>query len=1690
MNQTAKQLLVVLIGLCISTLTTYAQVILSNGASAGPDIEMAAVLCDTETLEVPSFSGCGTSCNDECLNSKSITETNSIWLGWVAGNAAELTFTITPNNPATNIDFVLYELDRNPRDFSNNTLIRCSASTRTGPTGLRSGDTEFEEESTNDAANDGFLAPFFQIQQGLAYGLLIHSSDDDNGFTIEFGGEATFTGPAPDFDRTFSGCFDDPVTYLTLPDANGFDSDQIISYEWDFGEGATPADTILTVDEPIIVEYDTLGTKTVTLTVETDAGCRVTKTIENIIDVQACCGGPGEMDMNQITVDTSIVRSVSCPSDLDGTIQIAVNSRLAHAVQWTTTTDDFTSMEETLTGLGPNTYKVVVTNTAQCKDSLSVQLSAPGTLSATVATPFVTQCDSDMGGSIFIQATGGRQPYTYNYGLAQATQDFIDTDSLVGVDFGAYEITVRDDTGCETKDTAFVQPLNIEATAADFQNTKCRGDSTGSVTIETFSGAAPFAYDFGNGLSGGEELLTALPTGDYVVTITDANQCTGTLQEFSIEAPTDFGAFIDGGGFMYECFGEETASLTVEPTGGLTPYEYIWSTGATTKDISNLKADIYSVTVTDANGCIAEDEGNILQPDSLVTTILEASNASCFDSRDGRIKLSVIGGTGAYEWSLNDSIFLPFPSDSLFTSLSPQNYSIVIRDENGCEAVAVDTTLISPAEIVVTDSTTLATCRGGRDGSIIINATGGMAPYTFEFASTPAGFSATNNTGRIDTVPIGIYTVLITDANGCTQPVNGIEVSELELIIDTVGLTNLACSGENAGAVELSIENNAAAQAPFLYDIFDGNGLQGDSILTTLAAGDYTIDVYDANGCQGTSPAFTIEEPLVPLTISPNFGNINCFGAADGSAIIIPSGGTPDYTIAWSTGDTVRQINDLDIGDYSVTVTDANGCSEEAAFTITQNDPIAISEINPIPVDCPDDPSGAIGFDLQGGIAPYQYSLDDGDTFQDLMVDGDSATITELVAGDYVISIIDAENCTATVTGSVTSPAMIEPFVLGGGCYGEPVSFSDFSTFTKGEIINWTWDFGAGASIPNATGPGPHDVVYTTIGTPEVTLTLETDLGCVVTHVVNGMDNPDSFILEPCCDINAVNLTAIADSTSCADMPDGQITLDIETPDNAPIVTIDWDTDSVAENTEILPNLGVGTYEVTVTNQATCTATTSTVIASPEALLSIASKTDPSCGGISDGIISVTTTGGTGPFTYSFGADFQEENIIEDLSVGNYDVFIQDANNCRDQVSVSLAEKELITEGSITNFPNCFGEATGAIAINIPNGTAPYQYNLNGAGLEDAAILLNLAAGNYSIEIVDAEQCIGNIDVIMTQPEAVTVNLVGNMISCFGETDGRLIATPAGGDGNFTYSWRNEANQVVSTEAIAENLPQGNYFLTLTDDQGCDTTEMGLVVEPPELLAVANVQNALCAGEANGAIIPQGVGGTPPYAYSQDGILFFQTEIIPNLAAGDYTILVRDAGGCEAETSAIIDEPGAFTIITSQDLDINLGTEVQLEAIVSDPTGVNFLWTGPDSLSCNNCPNPRVMPSQSGTYTITATTDQGDCTATETINIAVNFDRPVYIPTAFSPNGDGINDNFYIAGGPAVENIVRLSIFDRFGNLLYDQTNIAAGDPTIGWDGRFNGDRMHTGVYVIKADIQFIDGELITYTRDLTLISN
>ena len=1658
-----KRSLLLSFGFLFFSFANIAQVELD--VSNAKDVETAAFIC-SKSFHISPFQGAGnTSMNDECINN----EVNAVWINWESLSVGgTLTFTITPDNPDVNLDFILFESD-DQQEITNPDPRKCSTSICEGNTGLRDGaaNAQANPGTCNTTTDNGFLSPAIQFQK--FYALLVHSTSDDNGFTIEFSGDTEFAGPRPSIQPSIpnEACFGQGVTF-SLPDS--FDDTDVTSYEWDFGEDAsTPTLTTSDIDENPEISYTSIGEKTIVLTVESALGCRVTT--EYTLMIEDCCNSN-----NQLSVDTTLVQVVSCPSDADGAIDIAVTttSPLDFDILWSNN-----ETTESITGLSAGTFSVTVSNAAGCEATLEdIVLETPDVLKLEIPDIIFDDCRAGAEVLVRAEAEGGRAPYLYNFGQ---TQDTLPVDNAM-LPVGSHLITVKDDSGCTDTTTMSVLLIALEPTTANLQNPPCK-DSIGSVDIVELLGEAPYNYDFGAGLAGGADILQALPAGDYVVTVTDANECTGTV-EIDINEPEEFLASIDGAGFMVACNGDSSVEVEAIASGGLPPYDYTWEDGSKLKDRENLGAGMYSVTILDANGCVDVDSGEIFQPDALIADTLAINDASCSNTQDGSIQLSIQGGTGEYAFSIDGgTTFEIIPDDSLLVGLSPGNIDIIIKDENDCQIDPISTIINSPSAITTTDEIfDVTNCRDNDNGGIIVTASGGAGDYTYTF-TTPTDTFATNNTGQIlDSLPIGNYTVFVTDANGCTASNDGIEISEVNLEVEVLSSDNLLCNGDNSGSVELSI-NGSNNTSDFLFDILNTGDRAGDTILSALPTGDFEIDVYDANGCQGTAPSFSVTEPEAITFVPPSSNRPICFGTSDGSVAISPSGGTGELTVIWSTGDMGNVVSNLPAGDdYTVRVIDENNCSSgEIPFSITENPRIEITNLNAIDVACPDNPNGSISFDVQGGISPYEFSIDGGMTF------GSTNILENLTADSYSVIVQDAAGCDTTLEATITSPTNVDFFSLGGGdsCFGDEFSFiATVDTAADDRITNYFWEFGEGASIATATGETPPPVTYTALGLPEIRLIVSTEkCGELAPHIVNGIDNPASFTIQSCCDINGITLTALADSTSCDDTQDGQIRLSIDTDPITLPANIDWES---GEDTETLNNLGPGSYSVTVTNLAGCEENTTAIIVAPEALTFMSEQIEPSCGGGTDGRISILAEGGSGNYQYDFGGSgFQDENVVDDFPIGDYLITVIDGNGCRAEEMVSLAEKVLATDPANVTEPTCFGDGDGRIAIQVTNGTSPFEYNINGSSFSPSTALSDLEAGNYSIIIRDAEQCLGSIDVIVTQPDVVDVNMqtVQN-ISCFGERDGQLRATATGGDNNFSYSW-----DIGGTNALITNLAPGEYMVTATDGRGCSNTQMGLVVEPDELSAAATGQAVFCFGQTNGAVTVEGLGGTAPYSYSMDGIIFQPVPTFNNLPAGEYEVFVKDDGGCEAEAEATVNEPSEFSIIATQDQSIQLGTEIQLQAVVTDDTGVIYTWSGPDSLSCNDCPNPRVRPSRSGTYFVTAT-NPGDCSASDTIQVLVSFDRPIYFPQAFSPNGDGINDIFYVQGPSAISVIRKISIFDRFGALLYDQTGIQPNDPTVGWDGIFDGRALPIGVYVVRADVEFIDGEVITYTTDVTIAKN
>ena len=1184
----------------------------------------------------------------------------------------------------------------------------------------------------------------------------------------------------------------------------------------------------------------------------------------------------------------------------------------------------------------------------------------------------------------------------------------------------------------------------------------------------------------------------------------------GFLQALSMDEGIVYGLMIDNpnstGGFTIEfggegefvgpqaiivpdattlCFGQ---SITFEnnslfPAGNITGYEWIFGEDATPRQTALNSNEAQTVSystpgpksveliITTDLGCTSSTIftdiitiDDCCESDNKITLDTTITQIACPNDSNGIIDLTVTSSfSPIIEWSNGAT------TEDLI-NLFPGTYSVTVSNEATCRD-SLTYTFIVPSTLEGTDVTTPPSCGGIADGSITINAIGGRPPYQYDFEDGN-GF-VNNNT--LTGLPIGDYQVTIRDGSGCSFLVDGIELDENELIITLENQGNPNCQNEKDGFVEISI---ISGLAPYEYDFNDGNGRVNEAALSMLGAGDFIIDVIDAEQCQGVFE-FSLTDPD-ELRLILEAGRITCNGDNDGTAIATPSGGTADYTYNWSNGANSKSINSLSPGDYLVTVTDAKGCTIERMTSITEPNTLEVSIASIQDVQCPGEGSGTIELDVSGGINPYQYSID-GILFQP------GTAITGLESGDYEIRVKDNNDCTVVVEATINSPESLALNVSSTSniCYGEVITFTDVSSFSRGEIVSWSWNFGNGSSPQTANGIGPHDIAFTTIGQPIIELTLRTDLNCEIVF-----RDTLNFLVEPCCEtLNSLDLFAFSEDPLCAGGTDGAIDLDISS--TPAITSIAWDNGATTED---LDNLVPGEYTVNVSNDATCESSITFLIEEPSEVMAFLNITNPSCGDVADGIILVNASGGTGTgvgggivYEYDFGNGFTTNNSAENLVVGQYSISIRDENNCTTTLDTSLSELVLMPSEANVIQPTCFGLTDGNIQFDIPNGVQPFLFDFNdGNGFQASDILNNLPAGNYSIQIQDADLCLSQEQqVIIDEPSPLTLSTDPSNVSCFGEGDGQIVAVVTGGVGNFSYTWSN--GQIGS---IATNLNPADYTVNVVDGNDCPIEGSATVTEPAELIvAVSSIQDVLCFGEMNGLVRVAVNGGNMPYSYSLDGILFQTSADIGGLSAGDYTITVRDDRGCESEINASIDEPGEFNVTAVTDKEVaQLGFPINLSAMANGGNaGINFVWSTPDSVICNNCPSLETVPPGSTTYTVLAVNSE-NCTATASVKVAISFDRPVYIPNAFSPNGDGINDEFFIPFTPAMISIKELRIFDRTGSLVYEAFNIDKGDTlNRGWDGVYNGTKLRYGVFLISAEISFVDGKTLPYQSDLTL---
>lgn len=714
-----------------------------------------------------------------------------------------------------------------------------------------------------------------------------------------------------------------------------------------------------------------------------------------------------------------------------------------------------------------------------------------------------------------------------------------------------------------------------------------------------------------------------------------------------------------------------------------------------------------------------------------------------------------------------------------------------------------------------------------------------------------------------------------------------------------------------------------------------------------------------------------------------------------------------------------------------------------------------------------------------GATGLREGETDNGETCGCQGGDNNFAAPVNMVAGrSYALVINNFSNSgsgftiefggTGTFLGPTADFNISSPTV----CVGKEVSFTDASFFT-GTISSYKWNFGNGASIATSNARGPHTVSYRTPGTKSITLTIETDRGCVITQI--------KTIEVECCG-DHFTLSGNSTDLTCPNSSDGAI--DLTVTNNYGPYTYIWN-DSLA-TTEDLTGLPRGSYKVIITDQATCDTTISFDVGGPPQFAFDTLITRPTCGGGTDGAVTLQVSGGTGPYQYNWqNSGFGTNNGLTNIPRGDYTVIVRDANGCDTALTIPVRELELILDPTVNAVtpPTCNGFSDGSIVVDIANGLGPFEYNWNdGQGFRGANSLTGLRSGIYTVQVRDANLCEGNFQFDMQDHPPLVLTFDTENASCNGIADGSAAAVISGGVGNYTFSWSNG-----QTKESITDLSAGNYTVTIRDGNQCEIVGDTTVTEPESVFVnVTDVVDVICHGDATGAITVAGSGGTMPYSFSIAGAPFQPEPVFTGLTAGNYTITIEDAEGCGSTVNAMINQPPPLIVDAGDDQTVELGYTIDLQAIANAP-GVSFGWSPPNGLSCTDCFDPTVMPARTTVYTVTVT--NGDnCSASDSLKLTVTVNRPIYAPSAFSPNNDGANDFFTIFGGPGARIIRKLIIFDRWGNLVFETNDIPLGQERFGWDGSFNGKPMSPGVFVYMAEIEFIDDVIVQYDGDITIV--
>ena len=993
---------------------------------------------------------------------------------------------------------------------------------------------------------------------------------------------------------------------------------------------------------------------------------------------------------------------------------------------------------------------------------------------------------------------------------------------------------------------------------------------------------------------------------------------------------------------------------------------------------------------------------------------------------------------------------------------------IAVLELNTCPVLTHprDTTICSASPISVTASVP----------------TGGTAPYTYTW--NPGAL--TGATVTINPATTSTYTVEASDIYHCKAD-STFTVTVSSSTPPTINISQATvCRGTNT-TVSLSAVSATATYAWSFgsgANVVSGSGA-GPYAVNWTNGGTKTINVtISDNGCTAhPTTTVTVDTAAASFTLNPasnicvnqnvtvTASNVtptaNYTWSFSGANVVSGSGSGP-YTINWSAAgpETVQ-----------LTVTD-NGCTATASVNTTVATGLTPSfTLNPSAGACP---GQAVGVTLSGAVSPtatYNWNFNGGNILSGS--GGGPYSISWGSNGTKNIDLTVTDGCTGTASQSININSSITANA------GADIQLCPGVTGNLGSapVAGYTYSWSPSTGLSSASVADPTiNIASNPTGSAVTTQYIVTVSSGICSAV-------DTVLVTIYPDINnnfTVNPTSVCVGNNATVTYSG-------TPSATATYTWNFGTANVVSGTGAGPytlnwsSAGAQTITLSTTDN-TCTATmvTNTVNVGTPIIANVGTN-QTVCSGISVQLGAAPQAGANYSWTPAANlsnaaiADpiFQQTNTTQTAITNNY-MLIADAGGCPDTAYVTVivnpASAIAITPVGATSF--CLGDSV------VLQENDPQLVSYLWSNSDTTSAITVFAAGTYTVSAYDANGCqhisSPSVTVSVLPSPAVALATGGEQDeSCWNANDGALTVQASGGSPAYSYVWGTTPAQ---NGASATNLAPGSYPVTVTDANGCTATGSYTVNAATYLgIQLNSINNVTCFGKSDGSVYASGVGGAAPYTYLWSNGATGDSAV--GLRADSVSVLLTDNNGCKVDTSVLITQPAKITISAIGSLNISYGDTLPVMLSVTPASlGYYYNWSPSSSLSCLNCPNPVAYPTQTSTYYLTVTDAAQTCSDTFSLTVYVNPAKDLYIPNAFTPNGDGVNDLYQVYARGVVK-FFEIMIFDRWGEMIY-RTN----DMGTGWDGTYKGTKVEGGEYVYHVTITFLDGQTINNKGALTVI--